>query len=1754
MRHTPRHLRAKQRLVFFLAFTFLFNTLFPSGFAAAQVVFSRPGPGVSRLPLNVSAFDAPGFGDVADAVNLATGNVYVSLDSMSRNNLTGENAEDAVGNGQWQLLPRMRLVGFGESFGKNIPLMLPLLSGGTFAPLFVTGPVPETLTLSQGDGSNLYFEKVTSLPSNPPSWLERYRSTLNSSAYLYQLRTEAGVQYAQDCIVYLPHAGGSFAHYYTQDGTRYTFHKDGEYIDYVQDTYQQYGGAKDYDDPNGSSASSPKTEFSYATAQQDPKQQGRITKIKDAYGRVTTYEWNFSNDTLTRINYLLSNEADNNSYARRAEFSYTTPTGSGQRVVDKVTYTADDGSGTKVSRWIDFDHIVTGGRVLVHKIKRQVLGGVNSVDITYGYDSKARVITVDQTSQPQIKYSYQTSYDHRGPQVTVSQGAGADGYKSSTYVHNAQGQLVYKYDVYRNQDSSTGGEYNWFYTYDDNGSIESIEHPGGKFEGFGYDDRGNLTSHSTSWNNGGPVSRQQTFSYDHDNRLVSDTLEGQSFTLDNATYTYEDVTWSYSYEDFAAPANHPNFTPATKVTRTLKEGGADKYSVTDAYLTSGFLQNSTRAWKDADGIDRTQTTTYAYHTGASSILYRIKSNGTSASYATKQYGDLLSSVTVSGLGTTTYRYDPLGNLAYEYQAGAFVSGYSGTTPSPNPGSDRTVTRTHNGFGQLTGEQVGGASKPGSNRYLAYYPTGELKYSWEGGPKNITQYFYFTDTTSADFGRLESVYRGIDNDSNGTFDVKHERTMFTYDEFGRVEEKTVDDVTKIHKYVYDTYDRVVRETRPDGGYTRYTYDATGEMTGQYVSGSGWTYFERDALGRATKVTYPAYTVTQTAATVLTTYDPYDRPVKVVDNRLTMNNAGDDRASYFVYDSRGNLTKELGPVLSSTTNRGYTDARRPYTEYVYDALGQQVEVKKLVNASAAVSVSKLEMPAASDANKKTASTSIRYDVYDRPVTLKDPLGFVTTLGYDASSNLVNETKEVWNSSNPKPSDVTSDFNSVTTRYAYDSVGRTTQVMSPRAGASEAGVGSTYTTYDALGNVLTQKDARGVVTHVYGYTDDGLLWRVAEPKPDLTTATATGLGANGAAPTNYVITKEYSYGTRRFPSSLKVAHQDTEAPSSPALPALETPEAQPFNLESPTTALPPSLGEVSSADVAAPESTTGILPPGVGDANEVTAPGETAPPSVGTNPSDGVGEVAPPSSIATPTIPPIGNGAPDAISKVAPPIGWEPANEVEVIPLDQYTSPGCQDGYAYVGYLNQCYPSDNLNKDYLKHIMKRDKATGGNAYDKAVEEEKRNQEAILTVLAHEIGYDKIENIELIAEALARVINHDPEVGLKLARGLNIAISLGNLKGDGLDVLADGLRATLQMPEHVSDDVIRTQVAMQVTTAVYSGDLTNSDYKTLIAVATSGADFIPGLGDGKGILEAIRGKQFGTDRTLRGAERWLGLAGLVGLAELRYIRYADDAIGVVSMASRHGDEVMTYADDVTEMIVNCARRNSFSEDTPVATAAGAIAIGSLKDDGVKEVYAYDEGTGEVGLYTITAFHENDDPVTVNLTVDPNLLDDQPGEVIETTPEHPFYVLGEWVDAEDLEVGMPVSTFEGETLVHNGTVISVEHIEETQTMYNLTVDKAHTFFVGEGQWLVHNCSSNLFDLPKSAFTTNNVDTAFGLLEKNNGINRNLASERLHKIKLENGFGGADNVVFDASGGVYNPTTGEFLGSLTQGGAKKGLE
>jgi PAS domain-containing protein len=133
-----------------------------------------------------------------------------------------------------------------------------------------------------------------------------------------------------------------------------------------------------------------------------------------------------------------------------------------------------------------------------------------------------------------------------------------------------------------------------------------------------------------------------------------------------------------------------------------------------------------------------------------------------------------------------------------------------------------------------------------------------------------------------------------------------------------------------------------------------------------------------------------------------------------------------------------------------------------------------------------------------------------------------------------------------------------------------------------------------------------------------------------------------------------------------------------------------------------------------------------------------------------------------------------------------------------------------------------------------------------------------------------------------------------------------------------------------------------------------------------------------------------------------------------------------------------------------------SFSAETPVATPDGPQAISTL-DDG-DQVLAYNEATETTGSYTITAVLAHEDPVIIQLTID--------DEQLETTPEHPFFTQDRgWVAAGELQIGEQVRTLNGTT----GVVTALHAEQRTQVMYNLTVDVAHTFFVGDGQWLVHN-------------------------------------------------------------------------------------
>jgi len=113
--------------------------------------------------------------------------------------------------------------------------------------------------------------------------------------------------------------------------------------------------------------------------------------------------------------------------------------------------------------------------------------------------------------------------------------------------------------------------------------------------------------------------------------------------------------------------------------------------------------------------------------------------------------------------------------------------------------------------------------------------------------------------------------------------------------------------------------------------------------------------------------------------------------------------------------------------------------------------------------------------------------------------------------------------------------------------------------------------------------------------------------------------------------------------------------------------------------------------------------------------------------------------------------------------------------------------------------------------------------------------------------------------------------------------------------------------------------------------------------------------------------------------------------------------------------------------------------------------------------VLGKEESTGEVGCGLVSALHTRiaNDIVTLGLR-------SKGGEVSfeKATTEHPFYVVGRgFVAVGDLKIGDQIETTSGRT-----EVVSLLSGLWRKSVFNLTVQKYKTYFIGEEKSWVHNC------------------------------------------------------------------------------------
>ncbi|GEM50063.1 RHS repeat protein [Deinococcus cellulosilyticus] len=523
-------MKFQQKLSLGLAVLYLSGQFAPFALAAPDLI-SKVGAGASRIPLAAMSFDAPGFGELGDAINLATGNVFLQVGELNWNNQTNTKVNgttvdslDLLKSGYgWNHNPRLRLtLGDGQAFTRFQNLLDPLV---------LNNANTRTLYLDSGAGDRTAFKyQDPATLGEVPSWIERYKNLDATSVKYYRIEqlnpTEA---YQEEWIVVVKVLEGStprvVAHHYSPEGNRSTFYKDGAYIDYQQSLDQQYAGATaSTQDPDGILGVAPRTQITYSDLDaQSQSTTGRISKVIDAQNRTVDYVWE-NNQRIKTINYPGS---------RTVEFLY-----SGDNLTTVIFKAKSSASSTQdLSRTYKFDYYLVNdtypgsttryNQVLLKSVEREITtsGGTNTASggtniapstwtnssaylkTTYTYqlvNSLPYIKTVETPGEATINYDFKSTVTltdgSTGSTVKVTQGI-----KESTYEYDQAGRLVHREEKVTATPSLFPGKYptfadrylKWDYRYYKNGLLALTLEPSEdahyrKATHLIYDSRGRL--------------------------------------------------------------------------------------------------------------------------------------------------------------------------------------------------------------------------------------------------------------------------------------------------------------------------------------------------------------------------------------------------------------------------------------------------------------------------------------------------------------------------------------------------------------------------------------------------------------------------------------------------------------------------------------------------------------------------------------------------------------------------------------------------------------------------------------------------------------------------------------------------------------------------------------------------------------------------------------------------------------------------------------------------------------------------------------------------------------------------------------------------------------------------------------------------------------------------------------------------------------------------------------------------------------
>ena len=459
-----------------------------------------------------------------------------------------------------------------------------------------------------------------------------------------------------------------------------------------------------------------------------------LESTKDALGNQTTYGYDAQTGLLDWVQYPEDTEATRTEYTydtmfRTATVAATTDTAlnlsASYTYEDDLLKTLQTPSATYTFEYGNFSlrsGVKVGNRNLAsytyetgtNRLQRLDYG--NGGRVEYTYDDQGRLLRQTYEDTTYVAYAY----DNSGNLATVTD--------SATGV-----VTTYYYDLLNRQSGyrKAGTNADLSVTYE-------------------YDDKNNLASMTETV---GGVSKTYTYTYDDDNRIVSETVNG--------------VTVEYTYDSFGRLE-----------TRVVKNGDTVIHTGTPTYSPGKEANTTTGQIASYNG--------YTYTYDANGNILSVSDGTNTTSYEYDSANQLIRENNQAGNDTHTWTYDNAGNITsrkeYAYTTGSLEGITAASTVSYTYGdSDWGDLLTGYGTNSITYDAIG---NPLSD--------GEWSYVWQHGrqlasmSQGTTTWAYTYDADGMRTGRTDgtNAYTYVYNGSKLTAMTKTaDAFAFTYDASG-----------------------------------------------------------------------------------------------------------------------------------------------------------------------------------------------------------------------------------------------------------------------------------------------------------------------------------------------------------------------------------------------------------------------------------------------------------------------------------------------------------------------------------------------------------------------------------------------------------------------------------------------------------------------------------------------------------------------------------------------------------------------------------------------------------------------------------------------------------------------------------------------------------------------------------------------------------------------------------------------------------